>query len=109
MNWPKYIWDFWNDLGPLANIIQIVASGLGGAVFIYRILTRRIRSQTAIQENLEEALSLGKREILDLQRELTDAKQYDPHIWLEIAAKERKERNEEKAVAALQLAFKQNG
>ena len=95
------IWEYWNQLGPLANFIQIVGAMLSAGYFVYVSMKRRLDSQGEIQRNLEEALLARRKQIDDLQQELFEARKNDPEKWLADAVKERRENNEEKAVDAL--------
>mgnify|MGYP001099960151 CR=1 FL=1 len=104
MNW-ETIREWASSLGPLANVLGILGfMGMsGGSVYAY--MKRRLKRQEIIRENLKQTLKLQDEEIEDLKREIESLRQYDPHAWLEQAEGERKEGNEEKAVAALRAGI----
>ena len=97
MSWQEIV-DLAGSLGPLTNVLTIL--GLSGGS-VYAFMRNRFRRQEVINDNLEKALNLRKKEIKDLKKEIDILSQYDPHAWLELAERERKNGNEEKAIAVV--------
>jgi tetratricopeptide (TPR) repeat protein len=98
--------------GPLGSVLPqdwftIVVGiwGIFGAPPLLTLVWRRGRSAQMRANALVETVKADKALIDELERSLTQerarADAYDPHVWIENARNERKEKNEVKAVEAL--------
>ncbi|PTR10063.1 tetratricopeptide repeat protein [Nitrosospira sp. Nsp5] len=104
MSWGTDILNWARDQGPLANLLGIMSfmGAAGGTV--YAVMKRRFQRDKLLLENAEARLTLKNEELAALRQERDQFKQYDPSIWLKSAEKERKDGNEEKAVAILRTS-----
>jgi len=92
---------WFDSQGGLANLFGIVGPILVtiGVVFRYIYKTRRLQQE--LDKNFEERLSLLNNQVNALKKELDESKQFNPKTWIEINKEERKNGNEERAIAAL--------
>ncbi|SFN24685.1 hypothetical protein SAMN05216386_0101 [Nitrosospira briensis] len=92
------------EQGALANILQIIGSMATAAGAVYAVMKRRFKRDKLLLEHAEARLALKNEELAALKQERDEFKQYDP-VWLRSAEEERKEENEEKAVAILRTGI----
>ena len=88
-------------LSPYLEYIKLVVSAAAGCWGAYTWMDKRNKQSKVLQYAIADALVVAQAEVNRLERELAEAIRFDPHHWLVLAKREKKDRNDGRFAAVL--------
>src|SRR6186713_1645319 len=97
MEWVEAFKSLFDELGWLANVIQI----LGPPLVVGTFLIRKLRKERLLNESLRSLLAAQQAHSEVLSRQLEAARQFDPRVWTQSSEQEERAGNHERAINIL--------
>ena len=97
MEWVEAFKSLFDELGWLANVIQI----LGPPLLVGTFLIRKLRKERLLNESLRSLLAAQQAHSEVLSRQLEAARQFDPRVWTQSSEQEERAGNHERAINIL--------